>query len=327
VDATAVDRRDETAGVRSGLAVSEWAVVGAAGIFLLSLTAFDWFAFSVEGRAAPGTEGDAFRWLDGFDYVLLAAGLLAAAAPLARFAGMNGATPHAVALVTGSAGLLAALVITYLIASPPDANTNLLGAVGGGPLTETIARGGAVIGLAAALAIAALSGLTLLASPAALAPVPRPRVATTPAHPEASPVERPRPIAPAPAPQPTPKPEPRRPAAKSKPKPAAPQRSARPKPKPAAPKRRTKPKTAARKRTTTQQSRAKPRPKRKPPARPRLTTATAADLAGVGFTPAQAQRIVEYRDDLGKVTKLSDLKRVPGIAKPVLVELVKRLDE
>jgi hypothetical protein len=292
------------AGVRSGLAVSEWAVVGAAGIFLLSLTAFDWFAFSVEGRSAPGTEGDAFRWLDGFDYVLVAAGSVAVAAPLVRLAGLIRATPHRVAVVTGAAGLTAAIVVTYLIASPPDVNSDLLGAVGGGPSTETTAGGGAVIGLAAAVAIAALSGLTLLASPAALAPVHRRRTVPTRAAPEAPVVERPRPIAP--TPEPKPKPEPRKPAAKRKPEPAARQRPAKPKPKAAA---------------------RKPRPEPKHRSRPSLATASNRDLVGVGFTPGQAERIVEYRDHLGKVTTLSDLKRVPGIAKPVLAELVKRLDE
>src|SRR5688572_27476654 len=191
------------AGVRSGLAVSEWAVVGAAGIFLLSLTAFDWFAFSVEGRSAPGTEGDAFRWLDGFDYVLVAAGSVAVAAPLVRLAGLIRSTPHRVAVVTGAAGLIAAIIVTYLIASPPDVNSDLIGAVGGGPSTETTAGGGAVIGLASAVAVAALSGLTLLASPAALEPAAR-----RPPHPATPPPHRPPKPKPAPREKATAKPKP-----------------------------------------------------------------------------------------------------------------------
>ena len=74
----------------------------------------------------------------------------------------------------------------------------------------------------------------------------------------------------------------------------------------------------------------KPKPKPKPKAAPSLlslATASAEDLVGVGFSTTQAKRIVRYRDDEAIVSRVSDLKRVPGISKPVLAELVKRLED
>ena len=44
----------------------------------------------------------------------------------------------------------------------------------------------------------------------------------------------------------------------------------------------------------------------------------------LGFTLRQAQRIVEYREQ-GLVSTVADVKRVPGIAKPVLAALSKQL--
>ena len=60
------------------------------------------------------------------------------------------------------------------------------------------------------------------------------------------------------------------------------------------------------------------------PETPGLTTATVEDLVEIGFSERQAERIVEYREQ-GLVTKVADLKRVPGIARPVLDALSKRL--
>ena len=241
-------------------------MIGTGGVLLLSLAAFDWFAFSDREQIAAGSEGNAFRWLDGLDYVLFMTGLVALAAPLVRLTGLVDASPRDVAVITGSAGLIAAMVVAGLIASPPGLDRGMLNVpVGGGPTSETVTRGVAVVGMLAGLGIVALSVLTIVASPAALAP----------AHP-------------------------RRPAAPAYARRTGGQQADTPTPAPA------------------------PKP---PAARPSLATATVDDLVGVGFTDRQAERIVEYRDDLGKVTKLSDLKRVPGIAKPVLAELVKRLDE
>ncbi len=111
-----------------------------------------------------------------------------------------------------------------------------------------------------------------------------------------------------------------------------PERSA-PKPKPK-PKQSSKPKAGS-------ATKAKPEQKLKPKRRTskaraapspehallRLATATAEDLVTIGFSATQAQRIVRYRDEEAIVTSIGDLKRVPGIAKPVLAELVKRLTD
>jgi outer membrane biosynthesis protein TonB len=228
-----------------------------------------------------------------------------------------------VAVLTGLAGLVAAIVVTYLIAAPPDVSSDIQGAIGGGQSTETIARGGAVIGLAAALAIAALSGLTLLASPAALEPLRRPRPAPAPkpatqgprlasTQVQALPVPERKAATPAPRPKPARK--------RTAPEPAA---SREPATKP--PAKRTpasKPAKPRSKAATPKPAAAKP----KRSSRPSLATATAPQLTRIGFTKAQAERIVRYREE-GRVTKLADLKRVPGIARPVLAELVKRFED
>ncbi len=77
----------------------------------------------------------------------------------------------------------------------------------------------------------------------------------------------------------------------------------------------------------------KPKPKPKPVPKPKsapsllsLASASAEDLVGVGFSTTQAKRIIRYRDEEAIVSRVSDLKRVPGISRPVLAELIKRLE-
>ena len=268
----------------SRLAPGELLACGGALALLLAMLLLEWFAYEVEGRVIPGSGGDAFRWLDGTDVIILLCALGASGALLLRAAGIVTAGAREVAVATGAAGLLATMLVAATLMSPPGLDPSVLNPLAG---ANGVVRPGAVAGLLAALAILAGSAMTVV----------RTAVGRTPAAAPVSPIASPPVVEPAPPTAPAVEPTPP------------------PKSKPAA--------------------KRKPGPKRKPPAKRQsappaklsLAKASAKDLMAVGFTETQAKRIVSYRDKEAIVTKVADLRRVPGIAKPVLAKLIERLDD
>ena len=227
---------------RGKLGTGELIGVGAGIVFVLILFRTTWFAFSVEGASVPEGEGHAFRWLDGLDVILLLAALVPIGAPLlARAAGRS---PADGALLSLGAGLLIAVLIVFLILSPPEAGNDLLQSIANGSELSVDTRFGVVAALVVALAIVGSALLTIGSTPAGPEPAAEPGV------------QRPAPT----------------------------------------------------------------------PSKTSLATASADDLLEIGFTERQTERILSYRDE-GIVTKVSDLKRVPGIAMPVLEILVENLED
>lgn len=167
VDATAVDRRGGAA-LASRLVASERLALAAAALFLLSMKAFDWFALSVANQAVPDSGGNAFESLDGPDQLLAVAALVAIALPLARAFALVRA--REAAAVTGAAGLLAALVVTYVIISPPDVDADMLTSFAGGIDAGLEPRGGAFVALALAAGVVAGSIRTITRAQASALP-------------------------------------------------------------------------------------------------------------------------------------------------------------
>jgi len=52
-----------------------------------------------------------------------------------------------------------------------------------------------------------------------------------------------------------------------------------------------------------------------------LNQATFEQLRGLGFTAAQANRVIAYRDRLGGYESLDDLETVPGVQRELVTKL------